>query len=325
MEAVQEQSNLLEVSNLSATINGLAVLRDINFDVPRGACVALVGETGSGKSVTCRTIIGLLDRIGGTVTSGRVRYSGIDLTTIPDRRWRELRGREIALVPQGAFSALDPIMRVGKQVDETIRSLDPQADAGARGDELLEAVQLHDHKVVRKLYPHELSGGMRQRLMIALALAGRPRLLLSDEATTALDVTIQAEILSLLRTLQQQEHMALLFVTHDLTIVESLADYVVITHAGVTVESGSVGEVLARPQHPYTQALLDAKLRGQERVKELPTVAGNPPGMGEVVVGCTFAARCPFVTDGCYTAPPSFVEEFPEHKVACIHPAESRI
>ena len=208
------------------------------------------------------------------------------------------------MIPQNSFSALDPIQRVGRQAEETVRVLDPEADAEARVDELLDAVHLRNRAAVRRAYPHELSGGMRQRVMIALALAGRPDLLLADEATTALDVTIERGILSLLRDRQQTDGMALLLITHDLSIVGALADSVVIMYAGTTVEAGKVEAVFSAPRHPYTRALLAARPATLEKGRRLPAIDGAPPGLGEAVEGCPFAARCPLVLPECRVSPP---------------------
>ncbi len=308
---------LLDIRNLAVEIGGRIALRDVSVEVETKTCVGLVGETGSGKSLTLRAVVGLLDRIDARIVRGSIRLDGQDLSALSYRDWQPIRGREIGFVPQGSFQALDPVMRIGRQLAETIRMLDPDADVSARTIELLEAVHLRP-SVVRRLYAHELSGGMRQRVMIALALAGRPRLLLADEATTALDVTIQREILELLRELQDEADMALVFVTHDLSVVEALADRVVVTHAGVTVEAGPLDQVIAHPQHPYTRALLAASLRDATRNELLPTIAGSPPGLGEVVPGCTFVRRCPLAIPECSRQPPPARNVSPRHSVACI-------
>jgi oligopeptide/dipeptide ABC transporter ATP-binding protein len=226
------------------------------------------------------------------------------------------------LIPQNSFSALDPIQRVGRQAEETVRVLDPGADASARVDELFDAVHLRNRRAVRRAYSHELSGGMRQRVMIALALAGRPDLLLADEATTALDVTIERGILSLLRARQLSDGMALLLITHDLSIVGSLAESVVIIYAGTTVEAGKVETVFADPRHPYTRALLAARPGSVGKRRRLPAIDGAPPGLGEEIQGCPFAPRCPLVLPQCRAAPPPVETVAPDHRVACIRAME---
>lgn len=313
----RDPAPLLDIRNLAVEIGGRIALRDVSVEVKAKTCVGLVGETGSGKSLTLRAVVGLLDRIDARIVRGNIRLEGKDLTALSFRDWQSIRGHEIGFVPQGSFQALDPVMRIERQLVETIQALDPDARLSDRTTELLEAVHLQP-SVVRRRYAHELSGGMRQRVMIALALAGRPRLLLADEATTALDVTIQREILELLRELQEQEHMALVFVTHDLSVVEALADDVVITHAGVTVETGPLDQVMAHPQHPYTRALLAASLRDATRNELLPTIAGSPPGLGEEVSGCTFVGRCPLSVPDCSREPPAVRYVSPRHRVACI-------
>jgi len=286
--------------------------------VPAGTCVGLVGETGSGKSMTCRSAIGLLPRVGAAIVGGTISFDGRDVTALADQEWAAIRGRRIGLIPQNSFSALDPIQRVGRQAEETVRVLDPGADASARVDELFDAVHLRNRRAIRRAYPHELSGGMRQRVMIALALAGRPDLLLADEATTALDVTIERGILSLLRARRLSDGMALLLITHDLSIVGSLADSVVIIYAGTTVEAGRVESVFADPRHPYTRALLAARPGSVGKGSRLPAIDGAPPGLGEEIQGCPFAPRCPLVLPECRAAPPPVETIAPDHRVACI-------
>jgi oligopeptide/dipeptide ABC transporter ATP-binding protein len=311
------------MDHLAVEIGGKRALRDVDLSVPAGTCVGLVGETGSGKSMTCRSAIGLLPRVGAAVVDGSIRFDDRDVTGLSEQEWAVIRGRRIGLIPQNSFSALDPIQRVGRQVEETVRALDPDADAAVRVDELLDAVHLPDRLTVRRSYPHELSGGMRQRVMIALALAGRPELLLADEATTALDVTIERGILSLLRERQRTDGMALLLITHDLSIVGALADSIVIMYAGTTVETGKVEKIFSDPRHPYTRALLAARPGSLEKGRRLPAIEGAPPGLGEAVHGCPFAARCPLVLPRCRASPPPIETVGPGHSVACFRGLES--
>jgi oligopeptide/dipeptide ABC transporter ATP-binding protein len=316
-------SALLRMDHLAVEIGGRQALRDVELAVEAGTCVGLVGETGSGKSMTCRAAIGLLPRVGAEIVGGSLRFDGRDVTVLSEEEWAAIRGRRIGLVPQNSFSALDPIQRVGRQAEETVRALDPEADAPARVDELLDAVHLRNRAAVRRAYAHELSGGMRQRVMIALALAGRPDLLLADEATTALDVTIERGILSLLRDRQRTDGMALLLITHDLSIVGALADSVVIMYAGTTVESGDAESVFASPRHPYTRALLAARPGALEKGKRLPAIDGAPPGLGEEIQGCPFAPRCPLVLPECRATAPPVETVAPAHKVACFRALEA--
>jgi peptide/nickel transport system ATP-binding protein len=253
---------LLAVTGLDVQLGGRQVLHDVTFEIGRGEAFALVGESGSGKSVTARTLTGLLTRIGGEVSAGSVVYDGIPIDQHDDAAWMALRGRRIALVPQASLSSLDPVVRIGAQLAETIRVLDPGAAAGPRSLELLEQVRMSRPADVLRSYPHELSGGMRQRVMIALALAGRPEFIVADEPTTALDVTVQASILSLLGELRAETGMTLLMIAHDLAVVGMVSERVAVMRHGLLLEEGPTARVLSAPVHPYTQALLAARPEG---------------------------------------------------------------
>jgi peptide/nickel transport system ATP-binding protein len=259
MTAVSTGSPLLSVSGLSVELAGRQVLHDVSFDIARGEAFALVGESGSGKTVTARVVTGLLDNIGGRITGGSVTFDGVGLGQGDTPERRKLRGSRIALVPQASLSSLNPVIRIGKQIAETVRFLDPESDQRARSLELLEQVQLPRPKSLLKAYPHELSGGMRQRVMIALALAGRPELIVADEPTTALDVTVQAGILSLIRELKEETGMTLMLIAHDLAVVNMVTDRVAVMRQGRLIESGSTETVLTTPSHPYTRAMLAAR------------------------------------------------------------------
>jgi peptide/nickel transport system ATP-binding protein len=250
---------LVHVEDLSVHLGGRDVLHSVGFDIPRGGSLALVGESGSGKTVTARVLTGLLERIGGTVTSGTVTFDGIDLRTADAAQWRQLHGRRMAVVPQASLSSLNPVVRIGRQLRETIRELDPDADPKARALELLELVHLPKPAQLVERYPHELSGGMRQRVMIALALVSRPDLIVADEPTTALDVTVQAGILRLLGEVRAETGASLLMIAHDLAVVEAVADSVAVMRQGVIVEQGPARSVLLQPSHNYTRALLAAR------------------------------------------------------------------
>jgi peptide/nickel transport system ATP-binding protein len=260
---------LVVADALSVAIAGRQILTDVSFEIPRGGALALVGESGSGKTVTSRVFTGLLARIGGTITGGSARFDGADLGTDDERQWSRLRGREISLVPQASLSSLDPVIPIGRQLIESIRNLDRgEADARARAIDLLELVRLSHVSELMKQYPHELSGGMRQRVMIALALVGNPRFIVADEPTTALDVTVQRGILRLLGDIRRDTGMTLLMIAHDLAVVQEVAETVAVMQRGVIVEQGATDVVLTRPAHPYTAALLAAR---PER-----SVAGSP-------------------------------------------------
>jgi oligopeptide/dipeptide ABC transporter ATP-binding protein len=313
---------LLEVRDLAARIGHHEVLSGVNLAVGAAQCLGLVGETGSGKTLTCRALIGLLPRIGAEVTHGSVLFEDRDLVPLRQRDWHRLRGREIAFVPQSSLTGLDPVMTVGRQLAETIRLLDPQAQPRSRALELLDMVEMPNPKQTLDRYPHQLSGGMRQRAMIALAIVGRPKLLLADEPTTALDVTVQRSILELLSTLRQATHMSLIIVTHDLGVVESVTDDVAIMYAGSTVEIGATKDVLSRPQHPYTRALLDSRPSARAEGARLTTIPGQPPSAGDWPDGCRYAPRCPFVQNRCRERVPQLTSMPHGHLAACLRQEE---
>jgi len=250
---------LLTVEGLNVHLGGRDVLHDVGFTIAKGDSLALVGESGSGKTVTARVVTGLIDRINGKVTGGSVKFDGQELVNAGPGTWTALRGKRIALVPQASLSSLDPVMRIGKQLAETIAVLDPGADTGARALELLDQVQMPRPEQILRAFPHELSGGMRQRVMIALALAGRPELVVADEPTTALDVTVQAGILKLLGDLRKETGMTLLMIAHDLAVVKMVSENVAVMRAGRLIEAGPTKTVLTVPVHAYTQALLAAR------------------------------------------------------------------
>ena len=252
------ETPLLSLQDISVTLGDREVVRNVSLDIARGESLALVGESGSGKTVTARVITGLIDRIGGRVSSGQLRFDGKVLEQ-DDPMWKSIRGKRIALVPQASLSSLDPVVRIGNQIAETIRALDPGANVGARSRELLNHVHMPRIDAILKSYPHELSGGMRQRVMIALALAGRPELMVADEPTTALDVTVQANILKLLGELRAETGMSLLMIAHDLAVVGLVSERVAVMRNGEILETGATRAVLSEPTQPYTRALLAAR------------------------------------------------------------------
>ncbi len=278
---------------------------DVSFDVRRGETVALVGESGSGKSVTALSILSLLDS-GGTIAGGSIRLLGDELVGLPENEMRAIRGRDISMIFQDPSTCLDPVFTIEDQLVETmtIHGRD-RGTARARALELLRMVRMPDPEVRLGAYPHELSGGQRQRAMIAMALALDPKLIIADEPTTALDVTVQAQILDLLRLLQRETGAAVLFVTHDLGVVAEIAERVVVMYAGNVVEQGSVREVLKDPQNPYTAALL-ASMPGMVAGTgaRLTPIEGVVPNLFEMPTGCRFAPRCPRAHERCEEAPP---------------------
>ncbi|MEA1674641.1 ABC transporter ATP-binding protein [Nitrospirillum sp. BR 11163] len=301
---------LLEVRGLKTwfdTARGTVRAVDgVDFHVDRGETLALVGESGSGKSVTAYSLLRLLAP-PGRVVGGRALFDGVDLLTLDAARLRALRGGRIAMIFQEPMTALNPVMTVGAQVAEAVRLHSPvsRRQAWDRAVELLDRVRIPAAATRARSYPHELSGGMRQRVVIAMALACQPDLLIADEPTTALDVTTQAQILDLLRDLQRDMGMALILITHDLGVVAEVADRAAVFYAGRVVEQGPVAGLFDRPRHPYTRGLL-ASLRLENAVPgtRLPEIAGTVPSLLDLPPGCAFAPRCGQATDACRLATP---------------------
>ncbi len=295
---------LLSVSGLSVSAGTTPLVTRVSFDVGPGETVAVVGESGCGKSITALALLGLLPS-GVTVTGGSVAFNGTDLTAGGTRAYRKMRGSGIAYVAQDALGSLDPTHTVGQHLKEIIRRHEKLSSTAtrARARELLRQVKLGDADRVLASYPHEISGGMAQRINIALALAGRPQLLIADEPTTALDVTVQAEILQLLRELQHATGMALLIITHDWGVVADIADRALVMYAGEVVEQADVDVLFHRPRFPYTAALLAADPSTAPAGARLPTLPGRVPAPGSWPQGCRFASRCAYVRDGCTVGP----------------------
>jgi peptide/nickel transport system permease protein len=300
-----------------ATPGGLVTpVEGVGFHVSEGETLAIVGESGSGKSLTATAILGLLPPVA-RATQGTARFAGRDLLTLDEEDRRRLRGGELAMIFQDPMSSLNPVYRVGDQLVEAIRAHGSvtQAQARARALELFRKVGIADPERRLDAFPHEMSGGMRQRVMIAMAIANTPRLLIADEPTTALDVTVQAQILTLLKDLQNENGMALVFITHSLSVVAEIADRVCVMYAGQVVEDGPVGSVFRQPRHPYTRALLAATPEGDE----LPTgIGGVVPLPQEFPKGCRFAARCTFAIDACRAAPVALLDIAEGRRSRCI-------
>ncbi|MFG2825657.1 dipeptide ABC transporter ATP-binding protein [Kitasatospora sp. NPDC048365] len=305
---------LLAVEGLDVRFGAVHAVRDVSLTVDRGECLAVVGESGSGKSVTARTLVGLTGP-GSTVTARGLCFDGEDLTRLTDPQWRAVRGRRIGLVLQDALTSLDPLRTVGAEVAEPLRvhRLAAHAERPARVRELLTGAGIPDPERRAAQHPHQLSGGLRQRALIASALAGEPDLLIADEPTTALDVTVQAQVLDLLDGLRR-EGTALLLISHDLSVVARLADRVAVMFGGRIVETGPTERLLAEPRHPYTRALLAAVPGGRTRGRRLavPPVDGPAPGPD----GCPYASRCPAADAVCREALPPF----DGHGTRCWHP-----
>ena len=313
--------HLLEVKGLVTTFTGErstgAVVDHISFTVDPGETVCIVGESGCGKSVSSLSLLGLLGR-GGKVTEGQALFAGRDLLAMTEKERDTVRGAGISMIFQDALSALNPVFTIGNQMVESIRAhlpLDKKA-ARARALELLQKVGLPDPTAVMKKYPHTLSGGQRQRVMIAMALACEPRLLIADEPTTALDVTIQAQIMALLRELQKDAGMSILLITHDLGVVAQMADRVLVMYAGQIVEEAGVMELFDNPQHPYTKALLNSVPTLIDPERRLDSIQGTVPERYQQIEGCRFASRCPYAAVDCEQTQP-MCETAPGHWVRC--------
>jgi oligopeptide/dipeptide ABC transporter ATP-binding protein len=306
---------LLDVRDLTVRFPGptgpIEAVSGVSFDVRAGETLAVVGESGSGKSVSSLALLGLLG--GGRVTGGSIRFQGEELVGADPERLRRLRGADIAMIFQNPMSSLDPLFTVGDQIAEALRIHRPvsRRDARRRAVELLTEVGLPDPARRVRSYPHELSGGQQQRVMIAMALACEPALLIADEPTTALDVTVEAQILDLLRRAQRDHGTALLFVTHDMGVVAEMADRVLVMYAGRVVEQGPVREVLRDPRNPYTRALIESiPTPATPRDLPMPAIPGNVPHPSDLPGGCRFHPRCPAALDRCAT------EEAPLHALA---------
>jgi peptide/nickel transport system ATP-binding protein len=317
---------LLEIENLQThfrTPDGVNRAVDgVSFHVEAGETLAVVGESGCGKSVTAMSVLRLIPEPPGKI-AGQIRFEGRNLLELSDREMRDIRGNEISMIFQEPMTSLNPVLSVGKQIGETLRlhqGLSKQ-QAEAKAVEMLTLVGIPEPARRVKEYPHQLSGGMRQRVMIAIALACNPKLLIADEPTTALDVTIQAQILDLMRDLKRRVGAAIVLITHDLGVVAEVAERVVVMYAGRKVEEAPVGPLFRSPRHPYTQGLLGSvpklgsSLTGTEtRLSEIP---GLVPSLKAKIPGCVFASRCPHATDLCRQVAPALEEKAPGHVAAC--------
>ena len=281
---------------------------DISFDLQRGETLGIVGESGCGKSVTALSILRLLPKPAGIIEGGTIRFDGIDVVALPPEDMHEIRGNRISMIFQEPMTALNPVHKIGKQLSEVYHlHREEMTDADIRHDtvRLLEKVSIPSPQARIHEYPHQISGGMRQRVMIAMALACRPEMMIADEPTTALDVTIQAQILELMKQLQQETRMSIMFITHDLGVIAEMCDEVVVMYAGKVVEQASVATLFNHPCHPYTMGLLASIPRlDHPRKVMLHTIRGTVPSLFELPDGCRFQNRCPYAMPGCSVAPP---------------------
>jgi len=326
---------LLEVTNLTTyffTRAGVVCAVDgVSFSLDEGKTLGIVGESGSGKSVTALSVIGLLPSKSARIVAGSVRFEGRELTTLTNREMRAIRGRGIGMIFQDPMTSLNPTMTIGEQISEPLirHGMLSRKAARARAGELLEEVQIPSAKRRLDDYPHRFSGGMRQRVMIAIAIACRPRLLIADEPTTALDVTVQANVLDLLADLMAEYDMAMMMITHDMGVIAETADEILVMYAGQVVESAPSLELFEHPEHPYTEALLGALPQPEGvgvRKGRLHSIPGRPPEMINPPVTCRFAPRCPYaeLADTCTSLPVELREVRPGHLVRTAHPACER-
>jgi peptide/nickel transport system ATP-binding protein len=313
--------SLLRVDDLRITVHDGAAtaVRGVSLELRAGEILGLVGESGSGKTLTCRAALGVLPP-GCAVAGGTITFAGRDLTALSPRQWEQVHGSEMGAVFQDPSSYLNPNLTVGSQLAEVLRVKRrlSRREARERSVELFGAVGLRQPELVFHQIPAELSGGMLQRVMIAIAISCDPRLLIADEATTALDVTIQAEVIELLLKLSRERDLTVLFVSHDLAVVSELCDRIAVFYAGEIVETGRTEEIIERPRHPYTKALMRVASVGDYRRRELQVIGGQPPGVGAAIAGCRFAGRCPDAVAACGTGPVGSVAVSPGHDVRCL-------
>lgn len=320
-----EDTTTLKIDNLHVSfkthdVGEIKAVRGVSFELNRGETLAIVGESGSGKSVTAKTIMRLLPKQNSMIKDGQVLYEGKDLLKYNDKEMQKIRGSEISMVFQDPMTSLNPTMKIGKQIMEGLRKHQGlgKKEVFKRSTELLKLVGIPNAVERMTDFPHQFSGGMRQRVVIAMALACNPNVLLADEPTTALDVTIQAQILDLMKDLQRKTGTSIIIITHDLGVVASMAQRVAVMYAGEIVETGMVDEIFYEPKHPYTRGLLLSmpKLNSNRSTKLIP-IPGKPPNSGQIPEGCPFAARCPYVMKVCHNFPPNRTRVSETHTVSC--------
>lgn len=315
-------STLLEVSGITTSFKTghgfLPAIEDVSFTVNKGETLGIVGESGCGKSVTSLSIMQLLTA-NGKIEAGSIRFSDKELVGLKDGDMRKVRGNDIAMIFQEPMTSLNPVHKIGRQIGESLRIHKNYSKAKAREKavELLNLVGIPRAEEIVEEYPHRLSGGMRQRVMIAIAMACNPQLLIADEPTTALDVTIQAQILDLMRKLKSELDMGILLITHDLGVVAEMCDRVVVMYAGKVVEQGNVKDIFRNPSHPYTIGLLSSIPRLEGRQERLSSIPGNVPSLELMPAGCRFASRCPHATQRCVTEEPSLLSVSNNHDARC--------
>ena len=317
---------ILEVRDLQTTFSltkslSVRAVDGVSFDVNKGETLAIVGESGSGKSVTSLSIMGLLPKDTGRVSGGSIKLNGREITTLDDRAMRDIRGKQIGMIFQEPMTSLNPVHTVGQQISEMVVRHEnlTKAKARIRAIEMLHMVGIPEPKIGVDNYPHQLSGGMRQRAMIAMALACEPSILIADEPTTALDVTVQAQILELMHNLQDKLGMAIIFITHDLGVVAEVADRVVVMYASQVVETARVNDIFEQPRMPYTAGLINSipRLGSSVNKKRLEAIPGNVPSLTNLPGGCRFHPRCGFSKDICGSSVPTLQAAGANHMIRC--------
>lgn len=325
---MKNPKNIVEFDNLQTyfftDIGVVKSVDGVSFEIPQGATVGVVGESGCGKSVTSLSLMQLVQRPQGQMVGGEIRLNlgdeAYNIVKTPTEEMRKLRGNVISMIFQEPMTSLNPVFRIGDQVDEVIKLHNPdmsKEDVKARTIEMLQLVGIANSEGVYRMFPHELSGGMRQRVMIAMGLACDPKLIIADEPTTALDVTIQAQILDLLRNLKDKINSSIMLITHDLGVIAEMADYVVVMYAGRVVEKGTVEEIFANPSHPYTIGLMNSKPVVGKKVDRLYSIPGKVPNPVEMPNYCYFKDRCNMCVDKCSGAYPELVKLSDTHSVSC--------
>jgi oligopeptide transport system ATP-binding protein len=315
---------LLQVENLKTsfhTRNGIVrAVNDVSFSVGKGETLGIVGESGSGKSVTCYSLMGLIPQPPGRIEGGRAIFDGVDLLSCPPKQLRGIRGKRIAMIFQDPMTSLNHYLRIEEQLIEPLLIHD-QVDrqtAKTMAVQALKEVGIQDAASRLRAYPHEFSGGMRQRVMIAMAMITKPDLLIADEPTTALDVTVQAQILELIKREQQANGTAVILISHDLGVVAGFCDRMLVMYAGKVVETAPTRDIFYRPQHPYNRALQKSRPTGDMKGNELYTIPGLPPDLSKPIPGCAFAPRCEFVTEACRQDEVRLTSVGPDHESACL-------
>ena len=321
---MENNNNVLEIRGLNSyffTEKGVAPAVDgLDLDIPKGKIIGLVGESGCGKSMTAKSIMGLL-KYPGRVAGGSIRFEDQDLTRLSDKELRKICGNDISMIFQEPMTSLNPVLKVGRQVRETLLVHNPamsKAEAKRRVVEMFQRVGIPEAEKRYDCYPHELSGGLRQRVMIAMAMVCKPKLLIADEPTTALDVTIEAQILRLMKELRDETGMSVLIITHNMGVVAEICDYVYVMYAGKIMEQAETFELFDHTMHPYTRGLLDSIPRIGQNAERLHTIPGVVPNLLHLPQGCPFSNRCEYATDHCRTEKAQLHPVAPDHQVRCF-------